>query len=99
MGMYAHIRTKNEIEQASRIGDNGKIIELIDNLYELKNETNIDFISYVADDYSKIELIYSRFIEAYNKVKNHVQDIQELYQEAFNQPTCMEQDLIVIDYF
>jgi hypothetical protein len=99
MGMYAHIRTKNEIEYGGRIGDSGKIIELHNNLYELKDKTNIDFISYVADDYSKLELIYSEFIEAYNKVKNHVQDIQELYQEAFNQPTCMEQDLIVIDYF
>lgn len=99
MGMYAHIRTKNEIEYGGQIGNNGKIIELTNNLYDLKNETNIDFISYVADDYSKIELIYSGFIKAYNKVKNHAQDIQELYQEAFNQPACIEQDLIVIDYF
>ena len=99
MGMYAHIRTKNEIEYSNRIGDNGKIIDFVNNLYELKNKTNIDFLSYVADDYSKLELIYSGFIEAYNKVKNHVQDIQELYQEAFNQPVCIEQDLIVIDYF
>lgn len=71
MEMYAHIRTKNEIEYSNRIGNN----------------------------YSNLELIYSKFIEAYNKVKNHAQDIQELYQEAFNQPACIEQDLIVIDYF
>lgn len=99
MGMYAHIRTKNEIEYGGRIGDSGKIIDLLIKLYKLKNKTNIDFISYVADDYSKLELIYSKFIEAYNKVKNHVKYIRELYQEAFNQPTCIEQDLIVIDYF
>lgn len=71
MEMYAHIRTKNEIEYTNRIGNN----------------------------YSNLELIYSKFIEAYNKVKNHTQDIQVSYQEAFNQPTCIEQDLIVIDYF
>lgn len=99
MGMYAHVRTKNEIEYSNRIGDSGKIIELVTNLYELKNKTNIDFLSYVADDYSKLELVYSGFIETYNKTKNHVQDIQDLYQEAFNQPVCIEQDLIVIDCF
>lgn len=99
MGMYAHIRTKNEIEYSNRIGDNGKIIELVNNLYELIDKTDIDFIFHVADDYSNLELIYSKFIEAYNKAKNHAQDIQELYQEAFNQSACIEQDLIVIDYF
>lgn len=77
MGMYARIRTKNEIEYGGRIGNSGEIIELANNLYELKNKTNLNFISCVADDYSKLELIYSGFIEAYNKVKNHVQGIQE----------------------
>ena len=98
MGMNIYIRTKNDIEYGGRFGEN-YIDDFIEALENLESQEGISFIFGINDESDYIELCYSRFIEAYNKVKNHVQDIQDLYQEAFNQPTCIKQDLIVIEYF
>lgn len=98
MGMNIYIRTENDIAYGDRIGDSN-IEDFINSLEELERKTKIKFIYGVNNESDYIELCYSNFIEAYNKVKNHVQDIQDLYQEAFNQPTCIKQDLIVIEYF
>lgn len=98
MGMNIHIRVKNDIAYGGKIGEN-IIYDFIENLEELQRKTKIDFIGDINGETNYIELSYSRFIEAYNNSQNHVQDIQELYKEAFNQAVCVEQDIIVIEYF
>lgn len=96
--MGIQIRVKNEIEYGDILRSTN-IYDFIKNLEELERKTKVKFIYSINNECDYIQLFYSKFIEAYNKVKNHVQDIQNLYQEAFNQPVCIEQDLIIVEYF
>lgn len=96
--MGIQIRVKNEIAYGDMI-KHTNIYDFIKNLEELEKKTKIKFIYSINNESDYIELFYSKFIEAYNKVNNHTQDIQGLYQEAFNQPVCIKQDLIIIEYF
>ena len=47
----------NENEDIETLFSN---IELVNSLYELIDKTNIDFIFHVTDNYSNLELIYSK---------------------------------------
>lgn len=98
MGMNIHIRIKNDVAYGEKIGEN-YIDDFIKALEELEKQPGVNFIYCTSNESDYMELFYSNFIETYDKAENHVQDIQDLYQEAFNKPVCIEQDLIVIEYF
>lgn len=102
MGMYAHIRTKNDIEYGNSFGNNYGIDDFLQEIREFEKLTNTDLIEYLNEDYTSLEINYLEFIKAYqglSQKQNIPNSIKKLYKEAFNQEACIKYNSIYIDWF
>jgi hypothetical protein len=102
MGMYAHIRTKNDIEYGNSFGNNYGIDDFLQEIREFEKLTNTDLIEYLNEDYTSLEINYLEFIKAYqglSQKQNIPNSIKKLYEEAFNQEACIKYNSIYIDWF
>lgn len=102
MGMYAHVRTKNDIEYGNSFGNNYGIDDFLQEIREFEKLTNTDLIEYLNEDYTSLEINYLEFIKAYqglSQKQNIPNSIKKLYEEAFNQEACIKYNSIYIDWF
>lgn len=100
--MYAHIRTKNDIEYGNSFGNNYGIDDFLQEIREFEKLTNTDLIEYLNEDYTSLEINYLEFIKAYqglSQKQNIPNSIKKLYEEAFNQEACIKYNSIYIDWF
>lgn len=104
MGMYAHIRTRNDVEYGNSFGNNYQIDEFLEELIYFEDLTNTELIEYLSDNNTTLEINYSEFIKAYQNLiksqKNKISNsIKELYEEAYNQEACIKYNSIYIEWF
>lgn len=100
--MYAHVRTKNDIEYGNSFGNNYGIDDFLQEIREFEKLTNTDLIEYLNEDYTSLEINYLEFIKAYqglSQKQNIPNSIKKLYEEAFNQEACIKYNSIYIDWF
>lgn len=104
MGMYAHVRTKNDVEYGNSFGNNYGIDKFLEDIREVESLADTELIEYLSDDNTALEINYSEFIKAYQelikKQKNKIStSIKELYEEAYNQEACIKYNRIYIEWF